>query len=302
MVLASYFSVTFGLCGLFWINALLAILGIFVIAFITPTPVESKFQRDVQMDFSVLRSIISNSELLKINVGVLILHLVLAATFVVFPLILRDQLNVPISEHWKTYSSVFILSVVSMVPLIIAAEKYRKMKSMMFIGILLLLISMLGMHVYHYYLSIAFMLWIFFTGFNFLESVLPSLIAKLSPAGHKGSAMGVFSTFQFMGAFLGGVLGGWIYGDFGIIQVYSFAAVLFIIWLVIILSMKKPKALSSYSFSLVDKKIDDINQCRSQLLKLKGVNDVSIFLKDQIVYLKIDKTVFDQQSINQLFT
>ncbi len=300
MVLGPYLAVNYGLSGIFWINAILAILAIAVIIFITPNPVESKFQRDVQMDFTVLKSIVTNHELLKINFGVLILHLVLAATFVVFPLILRDNLHVPVEHHWKTYSAVFILSVVAMVPLIIAAEKYRKMKAMMLVGISLLILSMIGMNVFDYYLSIAFTLWLFFTGFNFLESVLPSLIAKLAPAGNKGTAMGVFSTFQFMGAFLGGVSGGWLYGNYDLLMVYKFSGFLFLIWLVIVISMKKPKALSSISHPLTNKNLDDVALVKAQLLALTGVNDVSIFKDDKIAYLKIDKEIFTKDSLSTI--
>jgi len=302
MIIGPYVAVTFGLSGLFYINAGLAILGILVIAFITPNPIESKFQRDVQMDFSVLGRILSNKELLRINFGVLILHLVLAATFVVFPLILRDHLHVPVEQHWKTYSIVFLLSVIAMVPLIIVAEKFKKMKGMMLIGITLLLTSMIGMNFVDHYFATAAMLWLFFTGFNFLESVLPSLISKLAPAGNKGTAMGSFSTFQFFGAFLGGVLGGWIYGDFGVHMVYIFAASLFAIWLLIAGSMKKPKALSSFTFHLSEYQIKDIAAYQSKLLSLDGVNDVSIFLEEQVAYLKIDKSIFSEEQLSNLST
>lgn len=297
MILGPYFAVNLGLNGIFAINAVLAVLGILVILFITPTPVVSKFQRDVQLDFNSLKSILSHAELLKINLGVMILHLVLAATFVVFPLILRDQLNLSVDQHWKTYLAVFILSVVFMVPLIIAAEKYQKMKSMMLIGVGLLLLSMLGMNVFDYYLSIAFMLLLFFTGFNFLESVLPSLIAKLSPPGNKGTAMGVFSTFQFFGAFLGGVSGGWIYGEWGVEWVYVFAAVLFLLWFGVLLSMINPKALTSRTIALTEQHLLETDVLKDKLMALVGVTDVSIFIDDKVAYLKVDKHLFNDDDL-----
>lgn len=302
MIIGPYFAVNYGLSGLFWTNAVFALLGILVIAFITPNPVESKFQRDVQMDFSVLKRVLRNKELFRLNIGVLILHAALAATFIVFPLILRDQLHVPTEQHWKTYSSVFLLSGIAMLPLIIIAEKYRQMKVTMLIGITLLAISMAGMTFADDYLSIAFMLWLFFTGFNFLESILPSLISKLSPAGNKGTAMGAFSTFQFMGAFIGGVSGGWIFGEFDIQTVYIFASGLFFIWFIIAFGMKKPKALSSFSFSLSNYHFDDSSELKSKLLNVEGVNDVSIFLEDQMAYLKIDKKVFKEDQLKHVIT
>lgn len=300
MVLGPIFAVNVGLSGIFWMNSGLALLGILVIVFITPNPVNSKFQRDVQLDLSVLSKIFRHKELMKINIGVLILHLALAAIFVVFPLVLRDQLNVPVEQHWKTYLAVFILSVVSMVPLIIAAEKFQKMKQMMMIGISLLVLSMLGMLNFHFYLSIAFMLWLFFTGFNFLESVLPSLIAKLAPAGNKGTAMGVFSTFQFLGAFLGGLLGGWIYGLFDISLVYILCAGLFLTWFVIVSTMKKPIALTSRSIEIPESYLTDLENLQAQFQSIEGVNEVSIFLEDKMAYLKVEKKIFDEQAMYQV--
>ena len=56
----------------------------------------------------------------------------------------------------------------------------------------------------------------FLPRFNLLEAMLPSWLSKVCPAGRKGTAMGIYSTSQFLGAFAGGVLGGWSVQQFGI--------------------------------------------------------------------------------------
>lgn len=297
MALGPFLAVTFGLSGIFWINAGFSVLGILVVMWVTPTPVQSHFQRDAQLDLKALGLVLRDKELLKVNIGVLILHLSLSATFVVFPLILRDQLHVPVEQHWKTYLEVFVSSLFAMVPLIIVAEKHQKIKSMMMVGVGLLVLSALGMQFAASYIVMAFLMFLFFAGFNFLESVLPSLISKLSPAGNKGTAMGVYSSFQFFGAFLGGALGGWVMGAWGITQVYLLALVLFIVWFAVVSMMKNPKSLSSYSINFGEQNIENIDQYKDQLMSLDGVNDVSIFIEDKMAYLKIDKKVFDETQL-----
>jgi predicted MFS family arabinose efflux permease len=72
---------------------------------------------------------------------------------------------------------------------------------------------------------------LFFLGFNFLEASLPSLISRVVPKDLKGTALGVYSTCQFMGIFLGGWVGGWLHGRLGIDAVYFLSALLAVIWL-----------------------------------------------------------------------
>ena len=51
---------------------------------------------------------------------------------------------------------------------------------------------------------------VFFTGFNLLEAMLPSLVSKFAPPAIKGTATGVYSSVQFLGTFAGAAAGGWL--------------------------------------------------------------------------------------------
>ena len=126
MVIGPVIAAGFGLPALFWITAGLAILGILVVVFITPTPPNQSFHRDAQLSIQDVGRIVCDIELQKLGFGVFVLHLVLAATFVVFPLVLRQNLMVEESLHWQTYLPVFALSIVLLLPMVIIAEKFRK--------------------------------------------------------------------------------------------------------------------------------------------------------------------------------
>src|SRR5690606_10122033 len=91
---------------------------------------------------------------------------------------------------------------------------------------------------------------VFFTAFNLLEASLPSLVSKVAPAAGKGTAMGVYSTSQFLGAALGGILGGGLYQQAGLSAVFIVCAVLCALWLVIADTMRGPLYVTSLRLPL----------------------------------------------------
>jgi MFS family permease len=140
---------------------------------------------------------------------------------------------------------------------------------------------------------------LFFIGFNFLEASLPSLVARIAPAAMKGTAMGLFSSAQFLGAFSGGVVGGVLLGYQSYTNGFLFLAGLVFIWLLIAASMKQPKLLSSKVVSLKNMSEDSVKQFVKQASMIKGVHEVSVYAEDRVAYLKVEKT-FDEQPLNAL--
>ena len=108
------------------------------------------------------------------------------------------------------YLPVLVVSVVVMVPAIIVAEKYRRMKGVFVAAVAALLVSqvMLYFGARNLYVLLA-ALAIFFSGFNVMEASLPSLVTKAAPPDAKGTATGIYSSLQFLGIFVGGIIGGW---------------------------------------------------------------------------------------------
>jgi len=129
---------------------------------------------------------------------------------------------------------------------------------------------------------------LFFTGFNYLEASLPSLIAKFCPVGDKGSAMGVYSTSQFLGAFCGGMLGGGAYQLVGASGVFFVALGLMCVWLLLTIGMQKPVLLKSYTLEATVKDKSDAQNMASSLSQLIGVVEAIVVLEDKVAYLKVD--------------
>jgi predicted MFS family arabinose efflux permease len=300
MVLGPILAAGVGISGIFWITALLAVFSILVVIFITPDPQLQSFHRDAQLSVRDIGKVLGSRELLRLDFGVFVLHMVLSATFVLFPLMLRDQLQVDVSEQWKTYLSVFVLSIFIMVPMIIFAEKKSKMKSMFLVGILCVGLAEFGLSQFNTYASVFSMLVLFFAGFNFLEASLPSLVAKIAPADMKGTAMGLFSTAQFLGAFAGGTLGGLMLAYDSHQLAFIELAGMLLLWWLIALFMHKPQPVSSRIVSLSDFDEPSIINFRKQLETLPGVQEFTVYLDDKIAYLKIDKKLFDNDALDRL--
>jgi len=91
------------------------------------------------------------------------------------------------------------------------------------------------------YTTFFILLTLFFIAFNAMEAMLPSLISKTANSDKRGLAMGMYSTSQFLGAFIGGVFGGWIYNTYDLNSVFLFTTFMAIIWWVVILTMKQQK-------------------------------------------------------------
>ena len=300
MILGPVLAAQYGISGIFWITSGLALFSIVIILFLTPTPQSQKFHRETQLSVGDISKVLANRELLRLDFGVFVLHMVLSATFVLFPLVLRDELKVSVGDHWHTYLAVFVISIIIMLPMIIVAEKNRKMKPMFLLGIALVVLAEAGLFMLSGYTAMFIMLVLFFTGFNFLEASMPSLVAKISPVDMKGTAMGLFSTGQFLGAFSGGLLGGVMLGYANHRSAFGELALLVGLWLLIAFFMKKPKAVASRIVSLSEMDEDSMLRFGRQVEQLSGVKEVTVYPEDQVAYLKIDKKQFDEAAFEGL--
>ncbi|WP_424945904.1 MFS transporter [Candidatus Spongiihabitans sp.] len=239
LILAPILQSVIGVDGLFWLIAVLAIMAIGVLYKVVPGVAPSA-ERDQHLPPrdrlpGHLEGILKNSQLMQLNFGILILHLVLTALFLVLPNLLITQSGLLLSEHWKLYTPILLASVLGMMPFIIAGSKPKFAGIAYQTAISLLLISLITLAVGRDY-SLAWLLasiTLFFSAFNALESLLPSLVSQLAPANSKGAAIGIYNTFQFSGIFLGGLAGGWILGMQGVTGVFVFCSVAVFGWLLV---------------------------------------------------------------------
>lgn len=283
-------------------TAVLTLLAMLSVMFVVPNPQKSKLHRDAEFVPEQAMSALKNPDLLRLDYGIFIQHLLLMAIFVVIPALMR-QAGLNAGQEWQVYLPVFATSMAVMIPFIILAEKKRRMKGVFIGSVAVLALSALGLAFFHDTLfNIISLLWLFFCGFNLLEATLPSLISKTAPADLKGTAMGAYSSSQFMGLFLGGVLGGWFNGRYGVNAVFLFCAVAAFSWFLISLTMKQPRYLANMLISLENMNAQTIDIFVNALLKITGIVEVIVHTEEEVAYLKVDSQQLNKDQLQALLS
>jgi len=298
LVLGPLFDSWVGLSGLFWFTAVMAIFGMLVLKVMVPNPVTQRLHRDAEPVPAQFRQVLRDTQLLRLDIGIFLLHMILTASFVVLPLVLVNELGMQAATHWWIYLPVLLISVLIMVPFIIIAERHRRMKKIFLGAILFVGLAQLGLAIWHshFWLAIIFLL-MFFSAFNLLEASLPSLVSKIAPPASKGTAMGFYSSSQFLGAFLGGSLGGILQGALGYGSVFILCALMALLWLMFASSMKDPRYLSSYLLNIGTVEPSRAAHLSAQLAAIRGVAEAIVIVEDQVAYLKVDRKALDEEGL-----
>lgn len=287
-----------GVPGIFWLTAVLALGGIALLKLGVPQPVQSRFHRETEAAPGQLKEVLANPALLRLNGGVLILHLLLTASFVVLPFALNDVAGLAPRHHWYVYLPVVLLAMAIMVPFVLIAEKKRRMKEVFLAAIVLLVMAEAGLGFFHQSaLAISLLLLVFFTGFNVLEATLPSWISKIAPAANRGTAMGAFSTAQFIGAFLGGATGGYLYESNGLSAVFLFCAVMAGVWLLFMLGMPAPAYLKNRQLQVGKVSAGEAQHLAARLRTVPGVAEAVVVAEEGMAYLKVDTQVLNDSEL-----
>jgi predicted MFS family arabinose efflux permease len=288
-----------GLEGIFWITALLAVCGILILALVVPSPDHTSIHRDAEPVVGQLGGVLRSPKLLRLDLGIFCLHLTMTSLFLVVPLALRNH-GLPVGHHWWIYLPVLALSVAIMVPFIIQAEARGRMRPVFLGAVLTLAAAMMGLHFFAASTGVLVItLWLvpFFTAVNLLEATLPSLISKLAPAEAKGTAMGVYSTSQFIGAFCGGALGGWVHQVWGDSGVFLFAAAVALVWFAVAWPMGNPRPLGNLVIRI--EAPADVSDLQQGLLAVPGVEEAVVVMEEGLAYLKVDNARLDSARLQK---
>ncbi|MDE0302913.1 MAG: MFS transporter [Gammaproteobacteria bacterium] len=194
-----------GVDGIFALVAGLAVLAMVMVLVLIPAGRVAS-QRAAG-SWSDMREILRDPRLLRLSLGASIIHMLLTANFMSLPLAMRDLAGLPVEQHSMFYLVVLAGSALFLFPILRLAQS--RVAGWMRTFALILVVSEVGLiFVRHEAMLLGGVLLVFFIVFNFLEAQLPAQVSRLCPVDLKGMALGVFSTAQFMGAFLGGLLAG----------------------------------------------------------------------------------------------
>jgi MFS family permease len=227
-----------GMAGLFALTGALALAALAVVKTLVPDPPPRSAAASAE---GVSWRAILDPELLRLNLGIFVLHIVLYAMFLVVPAQLVAA-GLELSAHWKLYLPVVLASFVIMIPPILYADRRNRPKPVLLASIAVLVgveavLGALPVGV----AGLAAAMLVFFVAFNILEALLPSLVSRLAPARGRGAAIGVYNTTQTLGVFAGGILGGWMAQNFGPARVFALCAALAGVWLVAAGGMRPPE-------------------------------------------------------------
>ena len=288
-----------GMGGIFALTGLLAIAAIAVVRYFVPDP-PSRGKAQEQTGERGARII--DAELVRLNAGIFILHIVLYAMFVVVPALLVDT-GLPLTEHWKLYLPVVLASFVLMLPGIVYADRRNRPKPVLLACIALLGLVEAMLAARHAGIAaLAGLMLAFFVAFNVLEAMLPALVSRLAPARGRGVAIGVYNTTQTLGVFFGGLLGGWAAKHFGAGAVFAMCAALSAAWFTVAAGMRPlslpVNELSSLTFSIAAGV--NLDGLREALAAVRGVREAEVLARERIARLKVVPGQWDEVKVRKL--
>ncbi len=287
-----------GISGLFWLTAGFAVLAM-VLLLVVPTPLRVlKHNLDNKSIGEQLATVLKIGDLNRLHIGIFALHLTMTAIFVILPHQLNEVMGLSVRQQGLVYLPLLFIGFAVAIPFIIIAEKKRKMRQVFLGAIALMTASLvilaLGSQVG---VGIIFGLLLYFMGFNLLEATIPSWISKRAPVANKATAMGLNSSSQFFGAFVGGAMGGLLLSQPNVLA-WGILALIMAAALLLIIPIAQPPYLSSTTVT-IPKNIN-IQDWSRQMLAVDGVDELVVMAKEQVAYLKLDKTQLTDLSRQEL--
>jgi predicted MFS family arabinose efflux permease len=298
MIVGPLIATALGLPGVFWVTALLGGLGLIIFMRWVPRAVTVQRNRETHTDLRQIRGLLKDRNLLRLNFGIFALHLILMAAFVVIPVLLSEELGIVAADLWWIYLLLLGGGFVAMLPVMIAGEKLQRQKISFTAAVACVTLALLLLALFRSPLLTPIMLLLFFAAFNLLEASLPSWLSKVCPAGQKGTAMGIYSTSQFFGAFVGGVLGGWCVQHVGVDSLFLLLALISLVWLLLALGLDAPRSLQTV---VLNSGAMDHEDFAKLILNVPGVEDILVVRGEQLAYAKVDKKTVDMAGLKPYF-
>ena len=302
-----------GVSGLFWTTAVLAALAVALLYLGVPDP--PRVARSGGAPLADLASVLRDGQMLRLDAGIFILHAIMIATFVALPIALRDRAGIDATEHWKVYVGVLAASIVFTVPLIVFADRKNRSRSVVLLGIVLLGAALAGLAAAAGpaaasapigtaagtgSVALIACMAVYFVGFNTLEASLPAMVSRAAPMRTRGAALGVYSTAQYLGAFAGGIIGGWLLGAGGERAVFVACAGLCAAWMLIAAGLRQPRRLSVEQLRIGAVEREAVDALTARLLAVPGVVEAVVVAEERIAWIRVDRRHLDRPALHAL--
>ena len=296
VLLGPMIAESWGMAGIFAITGMLAVACMPLIVWVVPTGTLLS-SGDTLPQKGQVRRLIASSQLWRLNVSVMLLHMMITLLFVQLPVTLL-HFDMTLDSHWTLYLPVLGASVIGLI-VMMGAARGKTPKSLLLISVLMMAVAFGMMSAQdHAWWVVVVAIILFFTGFNYLEANFPALVSSIAPAGEKGTAMGIYASFQFFGAFLGGVLSGVVTDIWTPETAYLVGAVAAALWLLIVSGINE---VSRVKRVMMNARFSDSQTAslKSSLASVPGVLEITLSSEEGAVYLKVDRD-FDATQARQI--
>ena len=303
MIISPALTHRFGLAGIFYLTTVLAIMGLILLHTVIPTPKKEPFHIDNEVNPTQFIHVFKNRHLQRLNAGIFCQHMILTATFFAIPLVLQQQIKLGnLTQQWHFYLPLMLCSFIVMLPFIVLAEQKQKIKSVFLASVAIMGVSQFILaFTYNSWFSICGLMFTYFVAFNILEASLPSMVSRQASADSKGTAMGIYSSSQFLGIFAGGALSGIVYQFTGSQGIFIINGMIALLWFVIAIYMKP----NLYQLTLIlsyPKTHPNELTLMTALRELPGVLNTVIARDEGVIYLRVNKISYQSGTAEKLIT
>ena len=288
----------YGAKSIFVFSAVSGLIGLWILFTIIPSPLIHSQNLDLKFQLMDAKRAVSSFSLWRLNISTFILHYLLISGFCAFPLLFDSTNQIQRDHHSYYYLLLLLASLISISPLIYFSDRISNTKIVILTMIGLCILSCFLLSQTQSFYSVLFGVGLFFSAFNLLETMLPSEVGRIAPAGLRGTFIGFFMTSQFLGFFFGGIIGGWVLMHSDISSLMLVNMLVGLAWFIIILGTPGSKNLGSRVIQLDGFSEKPAKEVLKELLSVRGVKDVVLIEEEQVAYLKVDQEQFDDSDLD----
>ena len=294
MIIGPILAGAYSVSTLFWLTAALAIFALVILFTAVPEP--PKITHHYSEEEAKIKEVFKDKDLVRMYITFLFHSSTMAIAFFIIPILLKNKFGMTTLEYWKVYLPAVIFGILAMGPAAVFGEKYGKGKEVFIVSILFIIASFLLMGFTSSFLLFAIGATFFFIGFNMFEPLLQSFVSKFAKVHQKGAALGVANTFAYVGIFLGGAIGGWIYGHYNEKGVAIAVTILSIFWIFWIIGMRNPALRANLFLSS-----EEYDEEKLPMLKtVKGINDFYTNHTEKIIVVKYEDGIISEDEIKEM--
>ena len=290
MIAGPLISASFGVPALFDIAAILALISLVILYVMVPNP--PKIIHGYS-DTSSVSQILKNSKINKMNLTNFLQKGLMTMAFMLIPVILIKNFGWQMSDLVKVYAPSMVAGIVAMAPAAILAEKKGKFKQVLIAGILFFMFSFLVMGFSSGELLFSIGVVLFFIGFNMHEPIMQSLAAKYAKVHEKGTVLGIFNSFGYLGTFVGGLAGGLFFNS-ALHELALAIAVICLLWIFVIVTLPNPSKTKTAYFEIGK----TTPQAHDILAEIEGVEEVYINETEGVLVAKYHEDIITLDEIN----